>query len=99
MARSRPRGSDPERAPLLPPKTTPTAAELRLINVYSLIHQLKADAQTIDTSLSWDQLNAPDINFNIIRPLLVQYTKIKNPAISTVSPVPPSSFLPRLGTS
>lgn len=95
MARSRPRSTDPERAPLLPPKTTPTAEELRSINVYTLIHQLHADAQVFDSALSWDQINAPDINFSIIRPLLAQYTKTKNPAISR-SPCKPCFCLLRL---
>lgn len=55
---SRSRSVDPERSPLLP-KTSPTQDELKAIDVFTLIHQLHDDVKTIDSALSWEQLNAP----------------------------------------
>ncbi|KAF5359220.1 hypothetical protein D9756_003138 [Leucocoprinus leucothites] len=36
--------------------------------------------ETIDTALSWEQLNASDINFAIVRPLVIKYARLRNMA-------------------
>lgn len=54
--------------------------------------------ENIDTTLSWDQLNAPDVQYTITRPLVHRFSKHLSPAIgwqhlSILSPSPsPSSF-------
>jgi hypothetical protein len=35
----------------------------------------------IDSSLSWEQLNAPDVNFSVLRPMIATYTRVRSPAI------------------
>lgn len=39
--------------------------------VYSLIHELHTTiTKSIDTSLSWDQLNSPPVNYTLVRPIV-----------------------------
>jgi hypothetical protein len=39
--------------------------------VYSLIHELHSTiTKSIDTSLSWDQLNSPPVNYTLVRPIV-----------------------------
>jgi hypothetical protein len=39
--------------------------------VYSLIHELhNTITKSIDTSLSWETLNGPPVNFSIVRPIV-----------------------------
>lgn len=77
-----PSDHDHERTPLLP-SSLPSDESIKAVNVFSLIHSVHDDVQrNIDTALSWEQLSAPDVNFTILRPLLVSYTSTKNPAIS-----------------
>ncbi|KAF8688934.1 Receptor-activated Ca2 -permeable cation channel, partial [Rhizoctonia solani] len=59
-------------------------AEQDLLNqpVFPLIHAIKKDVEErIDASLSWDQLNAVDVNYSIFRPLVFKYAKLRNYAI------------------
>lgn len=37
--------------------------------------------ENIDTTLSWDQLNAPDVQYTITRPLVHRFSKLLSPAI------------------
>lgn len=40
-------------------------------SVFSLIHELHSTiTKSIDTSLSWDQLNSPPVNYTVIRPII-----------------------------
>lgn len=44
-------------------------------DVYTLIHELQASVtDAIDTSLTWDQLNAPNVNYALVRPIVERYT-------------------------
>jgi hypothetical protein len=39
--------------------------------VYALIHELHSTiTKSIDTSLSWDQLNSPPVNYTLVRPIV-----------------------------
>ncbi|KZS92531.1 hypothetical protein SISNIDRAFT_429191 [Sistotremastrum niveocremeum HHB9708] len=50
--------------------------------VYQLIYHVKKDVlENIDTAFTWDQLNASDMNFGIIRPLVFKYARLKNMAV------------------
>ncbi len=49
------------------PKTESTLSQEPFPLIHEL-HQIVADA--IDTGLTWDQINAPDINYNLIRPII-----------------------------
>lgn len=41
------------------------------VSIFSLIHELhETVTRSIDSSLSWDQLNSPPINYTLIRPIL-----------------------------
>lgn len=43
--------------------------------VYGLIHALQLEIVTaIDSSLSWEELTAPGINYTIVRPIVERYT-------------------------
>lgn len=43
-------------------------------SLFHLIHELHTTVvQAIDTSLSWDQLNSPPINYTLVRPLVERY--------------------------
>lgn len=43
--------------------------------MYNLIHKLHTEIiEAIDSSLSWDELNSPSVNYNLIRPIVEQYT-------------------------
>ncbi|KAJ7650403.1 receptor-activated Ca2+-permeable cation channel [Roridomyces roridus] len=60
----------------------PTPSLLATVPVFPLIPALKHDIRnTIDSALSWDQLCASDVNFSIIRPIVLKYAKLKNLAI------------------
>ncbi|CED84198.1 Uncharacterized conserved protein [Phaffia rhodozyma] len=60
----------------------PSSEHINSVNVYELIHSIRSQIRTnIDSALSWEKLNAPDINFSILRPLLKTYINDKNPAI------------------
>ncbi|KAG8886401.1 hypothetical protein FRB97_004936 [Tulasnella sp. 331] len=56
--------------------------ELSSTLVFPLIHRIKRDAdKNIDTALTWEQLNAPEINFSIVKPLVAMYARIHNKAV------------------
>ncbi|KAF7330430.1 hypothetical protein MVEN_02481800 [Mycena venus] len=60
----------------------PSPEFLSTVPVYPLIHALKKDViRTIDSALTWDQLTASDINFTIVRPIVLKYAKLKNMAV------------------
>ncbi|KAJ6513410.1 receptor-activated Ca2+-permeable cation channel [Mycena sanguinolenta] len=60
----------------------PSPEFLATVPVFPLIHAIKEDVKkTIDTALSWDQLTASDINFTIVRPIVLKYAKLKNMAV------------------
>lgn len=42
--------------------------------MYSLIHKLHLEIiDAIDSSLSWDELTSPSVNYNLIRPIVDRY--------------------------
>ncbi|KAG8819153.1 hypothetical protein FRC17_010586 [Serendipita sp. 399] len=68
-----------ERVPLL----APTTETLSGIKIWPLIVHIRKDLNaSIDTALSWEQLTASDVNFTIVRPLLLKYASLRN--IATV---------------
>ncbi|GAA5855910.1 hypothetical protein JCM8547_000410 [Rhodosporidiobolus lusitaniae] len=53
--------------------------------VFPLIQRIKATVEeTVDTALSWDQFKSPAINFSVVRPLTVAFSKGERPAISLI---------------
>ncbi|KAJ6544785.1 receptor-activated Ca2+-permeable cation channel [Mycena vulgaris] len=65
-------------APLL----APSPEFLATVSVFPLIPAIKKDVvKTIDSALTWDQLTASDINFSIVRPIVLKYAKLKNMAV------------------
>ncbi|KAJ7227072.1 receptor-activated Ca2+-permeable cation channel [Mycena pura] len=69
---------DEEQAALLAPSPEFLASVL----VFPLIPAIKKDVtKTIDSALSWDQLTAVDVNFTVVRPLVLKYAKLKNMAV------------------
>ncbi|KAJ7284865.1 receptor-activated Ca2+-permeable cation channel [Mycena rebaudengoi] len=60
----------------------PSPEFLATVKVFPLIPAIKRDAiKTIDVALTWDQLTASDINFSIVRPIVLKYAKLKNMAV------------------
>ena len=51
--------------------TSAQASTLVPKTVYSLVHYLHTTInQSIDTSLNWEQLNSPPINYTLVKPLI-----------------------------
>ncbi|TFK40031.1 receptor-activated Ca2+-permeable cation channel [Crucibulum laeve] len=72
----------------------PTQEHLAQIKVFPLIPALRKDiTNTIDTALSWEQLTASDINFTIVRPLVLKYARLKNMSCVYAALVVRSYFL------
>ncbi|KAI6103885.1 hypothetical protein EDD16DRAFT_1715085 [Pisolithus croceorrhizus] len=72
----------------------PTQDFLASIKVFPLIPYLKKDViNTIDTPLTWDQLTASDINFVVVRPLVLKYARLRNMAVVYACMVVRSYFL------
>ncbi|KAG8861645.1 hypothetical protein FRB91_003768 [Serendipita sp. 411] len=66
-----------ERQPLL----APTAERLSGTKIWPLIVHIRKDLnECIDTALSWEQLTASDVNFTIVRPLVLKYASLRNMA-------------------
>ncbi|KAG8817003.1 hypothetical protein FRC18_000730 [Serendipita sp. 400] len=66
-----------ERQPLL----APTAERLSGTKIWPLIVHIRKDLNDcIDTALSWEQLTASDVNFTIVRPLVLKYASLRNMA-------------------
>lgn len=41
------------------------------MTVFSLIHELhRTITESIDTSLNWEQLNSPPVNYTLVRPIV-----------------------------
>ncbi|PSS03512.1 hypothetical protein PHLCEN_2v3980 [Hermanssonia centrifuga] len=65
----------------------PTPEYLASVKVFPLIPNIKKDAipdiniPCVDTALSWDQLTAADVNFAIVRPLVLKYAGLGNMAV------------------
>ncbi|KAJ7494620.1 receptor-activated Ca2+-permeable cation channel [Mycena galericulata] len=60
----------------------PSPEFLATVSVFPLIPAIKKDVlKTIDSALAWDQLTASDVNFAIVRPLVLKYAKLKNMAV------------------
>ena len=52
---------------------TPTPASVPT-SIFALIHELHATVtQSIDTSLTWEQLNSPPINYTLVRPIVERF--------------------------
>ncbi|KAF9466490.1 receptor-activated Ca2+-permeable cation channel [Collybia nuda] len=72
----------------------PSPEFLASVKVFPLIPSLKKDViKTIDSTLSWDQLTASDINFSIVRPIVAKYARLKNMAVVYACLVVRSYFL------
>uniref|UniRef100_D8Q4C4 Polycystin cation channel PKD1/PKD2 domain-containing protein n=1 Tax=Schizophyllum commune (strain H4-8 / FGSC 9210) TaxID=578458 RepID=D8Q4C4_SCHCM len=81
---------DMQSAPLL----APTQDYLASVKVFPLIRHLRKDVlNTIDSALSWEQLTASDVNFTIVRPIVLKYAKLKNLAVVYACLVVRSYFL------
>ncbi|PVF95960.1 hypothetical protein CPB86DRAFT_763124 [Serendipita vermifera] len=67
---------DPEeRVPLL----APTPETISGIKIWPLIIHIKRDVcDCLDTALTWEQLGASDVNFTIVRPILLKYASLRN---------------------
>ncbi|GAA5911768.1 hypothetical protein JCM6882_003347 [Rhodosporidiobolus microsporus] len=53
--------------------------------VFPLVQRIKHEVETVvDTALSWEQLKSPTINFSLIRPLTVKFSRGERPAISLI---------------
>lgn len=77
-----------------PAGVAPTQDFLASIKVFPLIPYLKKDViSSIDTPLSWDQLTASDINFAVVRPLVLKYARLCNMAVVYACMVVRSYFL------
>ncbi|KAG8693097.1 hypothetical protein FRC09_010733, partial [Ceratobasidium sp. 395] len=62
--------------------------------VFPLIHSIKKDIEEhLDTSLSWDQLNALDVNYSVFRPIVFKYARLRNYSIIYACLVVRSHFL------
>ncbi|KAF8240728.1 receptor-activated Ca2+-permeable cation channel [Tricholoma matsutake] len=60
----------------------PTPEFLATVKVFPLIPSLKKDViKTIDSALSWEQLTAADVNFSIVRPIVLKYARLRNMAV------------------
>lgn len=61
----------------MPPLTPPPSAGATYrtsFSVFSLIHELHATVtQSIDTSLTWEQINSPPINYTLVRPIVERF--------------------------
>ncbi|KAJ8692702.1 hypothetical protein PTI98_009991 [Pleurotus ostreatus] len=72
----------------------PTVEYLSSVKVFPLIPHLKRDVtRTIDSTLSWEQLTASDINFSIVRPLVQKYARLENLSVVYACLVVRSYFL------
>lgn len=59
----------------MPDPAAATTTTEPTISVFALIHELHATiSKSIDTSLSWDQLNSPPVNYTLIRPIVERLT-------------------------
>lgn len=85
---------DPEQ-PGITPLLAHTQEELASVKVFPLIPALKKDVTgaIANTALSWEQLNASDINFTIVRPLVTKYARLRNIAVVYACLVVRSYFL------
>ncbi|KAJ7903703.1 receptor-activated Ca2+-permeable cation channel [Mycena olivaceomarginata] len=72
----------------------PSPEFLATVPVFPLIPAIKKDVtRTIDSALTWDQLTASDINFTIVRPIVLKYAKLKNMAVVFACLVNRANFL------
>ncbi|KAF8529803.1 hypothetical protein JB92DRAFT_2859750 [Gautieria morchelliformis] len=72
----------------------PSETHFSTTRVFPLIHALKEDVnENLDSALSWEQLTASDINFTIIRPLVLKYSSLNNLATVYACLVVRSNFL------
>ncbi|EGO24559.1 hypothetical protein SERLADRAFT_356145 [Serpula lacrymans var. lacrymans S7.9] len=72
----------------------PSPEFLVSVKVFPLIPYLKKDViKSIDSSLSWEQLTASDINFAVVRPLVFKYARLRNMAVIYAALVVRSYFI------
>ncbi|KAG0708233.1 hypothetical protein DFH29DRAFT_893785 [Suillus ampliporus] len=77
----------------------PSQEFLASVKVFPLIPYLKKDMiNTVDSPLSWEQLTASDINFAIVRPLVMKYARLRNMAAVYACMVVRSYFLAQSGS-
>ncbi|KAI6024899.1 hypothetical protein BKA83DRAFT_4253865 [Pisolithus microcarpus] len=70
----------------------PTQDFIASVKVFPLIPYLKKDV-IVNTPLTWDQLTASDINFAVVRPLVLKYARLRNMAVVYACMVVRSYFL------
>ncbi|KAG1747063.1 uncharacterized protein EDB91DRAFT_1116028 [Suillus paluster] len=75
----------------------PSQDFLASVKVFPLIPYLKKDV-IVNSPLSWEQLTASDINFAIVRPLVLKYARLRNMAIVYACMVTRSYFLAQSGS-
>ncbi|PWN40542.1 hypothetical protein IE81DRAFT_325478 [Ceraceosorus guamensis] len=80
-----PRGDGGETDPLLEAATNSKSTGALLLeecatqSVYPLVHTIRSDVRaTIDSHLSWEELTGVDLNFTIVRPLALKYSRYKS---------------------
>jgi len=57
------------------PSPAPAEARETLSDVFNLIHSLHDTiTQSIDTALTWEQLNSPPVNYTLVRPVVERYS-------------------------
>ncbi|KIY44041.1 hypothetical protein FISHEDRAFT_77952 [Fistulina hepatica ATCC 64428] len=72
----------------------PTPEYLASVKVFPLIlHIRKQVFETVDTALTWEQLTASDVNFSIVRPIVLKYARTRNMALVYACFVVRSYFL------
>ncbi|KAK4686667.1 hypothetical protein P7C73_g3457, partial [Tremellales sp. Uapishka_1] len=79
--------------PITPPRTPATSPESS--SIFALCHTLNnLIIQSIDTSLTWEQLNSPPVNYTLIRPIVDRFAPNSEPEKSAspnaTLPVPPN---------
>ncbi|KDQ08719.1 hypothetical protein BOTBODRAFT_37715 [Botryobasidium botryosum FD-172 SS1] len=56
--------------------------ELASVPVFPLIQSITRDViESVDSALTWEQMNAPEINFTLVRPTEDKYTHLDNIAV------------------
>jgi hypothetical protein len=82
------------------PSSSPTTSSQAVPDsLFDLIHELHATVtRSIDTSLSWEQLNSPPINYTLVRPIVDRFClrdvdgKLSDVKTSVYLGVPPSGI-------
>ncbi|PFH52912.1 hypothetical protein AMATHDRAFT_138783 [Amanita thiersii Skay4041] len=77
------------------PLLAPSPELLASVKVFPLIPALKHDVN-VYSALNWDQLTASDINFAIVKPIVVKYARLRNMSVVYACLVVRSYYLGQL---